>query len=159
VKPRIVVSRCLGFEACRWNGEIIRSEALGRLRDSVDFVTVCPETGIGLGTPRKPIDLRLIDGEIRVTQKETGRDMTDELEAFSEGFLDRLGDIDGFILKSRSPSCGLGTTKIHNDSGVSLGSGVFASRVERRYGGHVIIDEDELREMGAEAFLRLVSEP
>ena len=22
-RPRIVVSRCLGFDACRWNGEMI----------------------------------------------------------------------------------------------------------------------------------------
>ncbi|MBN2336305.1 DUF523 domain-containing protein [Candidatus Bathyarchaeota archaeon] len=159
MKPRVVVSRCLGFEACRWDAEIICSDEVDQLREVVEFVTVCPETGIGLGVPRKPISLILVNGETRVIQKDTGRDVTDELEGFTERFLDELGEVDRFILKSRSPSCGLGTTKIRVDSGVSLGSGVFASRVERRYGGHVIIDEDELREMGTEAFLRLVSEP
>lgn len=158
-KPRVVVSRCLGFEACRWNAEIIRSQTVNELRHHVEFVTVCPEQDIGLGVPRKPIDLVLVGGEVHVIQKETGRDLTDDLKGFSEAFLERLGAVDGFILKSRSPSCGRGTTKIHDGSGVNIGSGVFASCVENRYPDHVILDEGELEEMGSEAFLRLVAAP
>ena len=158
-KPRVVVSRCLGFGACRWDAEIIRSDAVDELRDRVEFVTVCPEWDIGLGVPRKPIDLVLVDGEVRVIQKETGRDVTDEIKGFSEAFLERLGNVDGFILKSRSPSCGRGTTKIHDGSGVNIGSGVFASCVANLYPDHLILDEDELEEMGSEAFLRLVAAP
>ncbi|MCK4438674.1 DUF523 domain-containing protein, partial [Candidatus Bathyarchaeota archaeon] len=63
-KPRVVVSRCLGFEACRWNAEIIRSQTVNELRHHVEFVTVCPEQDIGLGVPRKPIDLVLVGGEV-----------------------------------------------------------------------------------------------
>ena len=159
MKPRVVVSRCLGFEACRWNAEIILSDVVDELRGRVEFVTVCPEQDIGLGVPRKPIDLVLVGGEVRVIQKETGRDVTDELKGFSEAFLERLGAVDGFILKSRSPSCGCGTTKIHRKSGVEMSSGVFASCVESRYPDHVILDEDELKEMGSEAFLRLAAFP
>jgi uncharacterized protein YbbK (DUF523 family) len=159
LKPRVIVSRCLGFEACRWNAEIIRSDPLDELRDRIEFVTVCPEQDIGLGVPRKPIDLVLVGGEVRVIQKETGRDMTCELKGFSEAFLERLGAVDGFILKSRSPSCGRGTTKIHEGSGVKMGSGVFASCVEKRYPDHFILDEQELKEMGSEAFLRLAAAP
>ncbi len=156
-KHRVVVSRCLGFDACRWDAEIIRSDAVDELRDRVEFVTVCPEQGIGLGVPRKPIDLVLVGGEVRVIQSETGRDVTDELRGFSEAFLENLGAVDGFILKSRSPSCGRGTTKIHDGSVMNIGSGVFASCVENRYPDRVILDEDELEEMGPEAFLRLVA--
>jgi uncharacterized protein YbbK (DUF523 family) len=159
LKLRVIVSRCLGFEACRWNAEIIRSDTVDELRDRVEFVTMCPEQDIGLGVPRKPIDLVLVGGEVRVIQKETGRDVTDELNDFSEGFLESLGAADGFILKSRSPSCGRGTTKIHEESGVKMGSGVFASCVEKHYPDHVILDEDELKEMGSEAFLRLAASP
>jgi len=157
LKPRVVVSHCLGFEACRWDAEIIRSEAVDELRNHVEFVTVCPEQDIGLSVPRKPIDLVLLGGEVRVIQKETGRDVTNDLGGFSEAFLERLGKIDGFILKSRSPSCGHGNTRIHDGSGVNTGSGVFASYVENRYTDHVILDEEELEEMGSEAFLRLVA--
>jgi uncharacterized protein YbbK (DUF523 family) len=159
LKPRIVVSRCLGFEACRWNAEIICSQTVDELRDHIEFVTVCPEQDIGLGVPRKPIDLVLVDDMVRVIQKETGRDVTDELRGFSEAFLEGVGTVDGFILKSRSPSCGRGTTRIREGSGVKIGSGVFASCVEKRYPDRVILDEEELEEMGSDAFLRLVASP
>lgn len=155
MKPRVVVSRCLGFEACRWNGEIVDSAAIDRLRGRVEFVTVCPEQDIGLGVPRKPINLVTVNGLVRVIQSETGRDLTGELSGFSEAFLDKLDEVDAFILKSGSPSCGYGTTKIHDMSEVSLGSGVFASCVEKRYSKAIILDEEELEEIGSDAFLRL----
>ncbi len=159
MKPRVVVSRCLGFEACRWNAEVVNSDTVDELRDHVEFVTVCPEQGIGLGVPRKPIDLVLVDGIVRLIQSETGRDVTDEFNEFSETFLDRLGSVDGFILKSRSPSCGLGTTKVRGGLMVSLGSGVFAACVEKRYPDRIKVDEDALESMGVEAFLRLLAAP
>ena len=31
-RPRIVVSRCLGFDACRWNGEMIRDAFVDSLQ-------------------------------------------------------------------------------------------------------------------------------
>ena len=151
------MSRCLGFEACRWNGEIVSSDAVDKLKASVEFVTVCPEQDIGLGVPRKPINLVLVDGKVRVIQSETERDVTDELRDFSMGFLESVEKVDGFILKSKSPSCGHGTTKIHDGSMVNLGSGVFASCVEKRYPNCVILDEEELEKMGQETFLRLLA--
>ncbi len=128
-----------------------------KLRASVEFVTVCPEQDIGLGVPRKPINLFMVDGKVRVIQSETERDVTDELRGFSMGFLESVGKVDGFILKSRSPSCGRGTTKIHEGSRVNLVSGVFASCVEKSYPDCVILDEEELGKMSPEAFLRLLA--
>ena len=46
-RPRIVVSRCLGFDACRWNGEMIRDAFVESLKPHVDFVTFCPECETG----------------------------------------------------------------------------------------------------------------
>jgi uncharacterized protein YbbK (DUF523 family) len=135
----------------------VSSDAVDELRGHVEFITVCPEQDIGLGVPRKPINLVMVDGVVRVIQSETGRDLTDKLKEFSEAFLERLDTLNGFILKSRSPSCGHGTTKIHEGSSVNLGSGVFASCVENRYPDHVVIDEEELGKMGPEAFLQLLA--
>ena len=64
-RPRIVVSRCLGFDACRWNAEMIRDEFVESLQSHVDFVTFCPECEIGLGVPRRPIRLVAPDGSPR----------------------------------------------------------------------------------------------
>ncbi len=37
------------------------------------------------------------------------------MEKFSRTFLDGIGEVDGFILKSRSPSCGINDTKQFGD--------------------------------------------
>ena len=56
-KPVVVVSKCLGFAQCRWNGLTIHSTVVDRLKEAVHFVTTCPEVEIGLGVPRAPIRL------------------------------------------------------------------------------------------------------
>ena len=54
-KPRIVISKCIGFEACRYNGEIVEDKFVRRLAGNVEFICVCPEVEIGLGTPREAV--------------------------------------------------------------------------------------------------------
>jgi len=54
-KPRVVVSKCLGFAPCRYNGEIVSDDSVSRLAEDVSFLPVCPEMEIGLGCPRDPI--------------------------------------------------------------------------------------------------------
>jgi len=80
------------------------------------------------------------------------------MEAFAASFLDRIGPVDGFILKSRSPSCGLIDTKLF-DEGASeprpeRGAGFFAAAVLVRFPHAAIIDEARLAEPAArDAFL------
>ena len=76
MKPRIVVSACLGFEACRYNGEIIPNRFLKALVDRVEIVQVCPEVAIGLGTPRDPIRIELDGDDELHLQPSTERDLT-----------------------------------------------------------------------------------
>jgi uncharacterized protein YbbK (DUF523 family) len=102
-----VFSRCLGFEACRYNGRIIASEAVDQLKPRFECVTVCPETAIGLGVPREPTRIVRAGGKLRLLQPATGRDLTARICRFARAFLDKVGAVDGFVLKSRSPSCGL----------------------------------------------------
>jgi uncharacterized protein YbbK (DUF523 family) len=152
-RPRIVVSRCLGYEACRYNGEIISVNWRIELEKVVDVIPVCPEVLAGLGVPRLPINLYRKDGQVYVIQDETGLDLTETLETASDDFLSTLGDIDAFVLKSKSPSCGLGTTKIREGDSFKTGSGVFARKAMEKYGESVFIDESGLEEEGVEAFL------
>ena len=56
-KPRIVVSKCLEFDQCRYNGLSINDSIIRSLKDYVEFIPICPEVEIGLGTPRDPIRL------------------------------------------------------------------------------------------------------
>ncbi|MCD4828595.1 MAG: DUF523 domain-containing protein [Candidatus Cloacimonetes bacterium] len=137
-RPRIVVSRCLGFEACRWDGQSIACPAIDLLRGLVDFHPLCPEMDIGLGVPRLPINIvRLDDGE-RLLQSETGADLSMTMRDYAARTLAALGEVDGFILKSRSPSCGLGDVKLYADSSDSAAvvgrtSGLFAAAALARF--------------------------
>ncbi|HEX5131347.1 MAG TPA: DUF523 domain-containing protein [Candidatus Krumholzibacteria bacterium] len=151
--PIVVASRCLGFDTCRYDGEIVRDDIVARIAGHVRMIPVCPEIEIGLGVPRPPVRVvRLKDGD-RLIQPETGRDLTDEMNAFAARFLDWIGEkgVDGFILKSRSPSCGHGDTAIF--AGASgeelqeLESGLFARAARARFPDAVIEDESRLADV------------
>jgi len=138
VKPILVISKCLGFEACRWNGEIISDHFVDLLSSHVRFIPVCPEVEIGLGVPRDPIHIESGKGGRRLVQPATGRDVTREMLDFCASFLHSLPEVDGFLLKARSPSCGPGDVKIFpyggGESGaMDKGPGFFGEEVLKRF--------------------------
>ncbi len=136
VRPRIFVSRCLGFESCRWNGAVIPDKFVERLAAAADVVTACPEKDIGLGVPRNPVRIVRNKDTEYLMQLETEKDVTREMTEFSDEFLDGMGEVDGFVLKDRSPSCGLKDVKVYPGMGkhspVDRTSGIFAQRVLER---------------------------
>jgi len=148
-KPRVVISRCLGFDHCRYNGEIIPDNFIEKLRQHVEFITVCPEVEIGLGTPRAPIRIVEKNAERTLFQPETGHFFTRKMLDFTDSFLSGLTDIDGFILKNRSPSCGPADVKIFQgfDRSASSyrGSGFFGGQVTNRFAQLAIEDEGRLK--------------
>ena len=148
-KPIIYVSKCLGFDHCRYDGQTIESDFVNSLKPYVEFRPVCPEVEIGLGIPRKPIRIVEINGQPRLYQPATGRDCTAEMMAFVEGFLSGITEVDGFLLKSRSPSCGLKDVKIYlgREEGARTlrGSGFFGREALTRFAGLPIEDEGRLR--------------
>lgn len=156
LRPRIVVSRCLGFEACRYNGKMVKADWLDELQSRADVVPVCPEVLAGLGVPREPINLYKKDGHIYVIQDETGLDVTEALDRASDDFLMNQDNVDAFIMKSKSPSCGLGTTRIGFGDSFYIASGVFAQKAIEEHGDAVFIDESGLVEEGVEAFLHRI---
>lgn len=42
-RPLVGVSRCLGFDACRWDGAIVPSAEVAELLRYVELRSVCPE--------------------------------------------------------------------------------------------------------------------
>jgi uncharacterized protein YbbK (DUF523 family)/uncharacterized protein YbgA (DUF1722 family) len=151
-KPGIVVSRCLEFDSCRYNGLTISCPAVKKLMPHVEFLPVCPEVEIGLGVPRDPIRLvrRNEDDEPSLIQSSTGLDLTAKMLDFARRFLEPLqGRVQGFILKSRSPSCGMHDTKVY--SGIEKGSqrtgrtaGLFGASVLRTFPDSALINEGRL---------------
>lgn len=132
IRPVVVLSHCLAEEACRYNGQAIRDPVVAAMDPYVTFRPVCPEVAIGLGVPRDPIRLVAERGGVALVQPSTGLDLTAKMRAFSRGFLDRLDPVDGFLLKGRSPSCGISQVKVHSSDGKRVerkGRGIFADAV------------------------------
>lgn len=146
IRPRVVISRCLGIDACRYNGQQLNGDLMTRLAPHVEWVDVCPEVEIGLGVPRPPVRL-LRDGELKLYQPEHARDLTAQMQAYCTALFDRLGVVDGFLLKSASPSCGLKGVKVYDGSGMPTHertAGMFGRAVLERYAGHAMEDEARL---------------
>lgn len=145
MRPRVVVSGCLEFEACRYNGQRIPFDLLGELSRHVDLEPVCPEVEVGLGVPREPVRLVRDSGSPALVQPATGLDVTSRVTEFAEGFLSKRRDVDGFILKSRSPTCGTRGVKIYDrpdDASVHAhGPGLFAGAV-REHLPHAAVEEE-----------------
>lgn len=148
IRPHVVVSRCIEFDHCRWNGMIISSDVIKLLRPHVEFVDVCPEVAIGLGVPRDPIRVIDDDGTERLYQPATDRDVTDLMVDFTDEWLGALDAVDGFILKGRSPSCGITQVRVYkgrtDHTMHGKGTGFFARAVKNRFGALPIEDEGRL---------------
>ena len=114
----IICSRCLGFAACRYDGSIVENNFISELSKKIKILPICPEVEIGLPAPRKKIMLVKNKKKNRLLQEKTGLDLTskmnDFIESFFEDYLQKENPkIAGFILKSRSPSCGIKDCKIY----------------------------------------------
>lgn len=145
--PKLLVSRCLGFAACRYDGQILKNPFVEQLQAHVHLVTVCPESDCGLGIPRPPIRLCDSPRGLVVYQPATNREVTAQLQAVVDAVLAAHPQIDGAVLKSKSPSCGLFDTKIYQGIDtpqlLKKAAGLFGAHVRDRYPGAAI--EDEMR--------------
>jgi uncharacterized protein YbgA (DUF1722 family)/uncharacterized protein YbbK (DUF523 family) len=149
-RPRVVLSECLELSACRYNGQRIPADIVNQLAPHVDLVPVCPEVRIGLGVPRDPIRLVALEGDrTGLAQPSTGRDLSVLMDDWAAEWLDGVGEVDGFLLKSRSPSCGPDDVKVY--AGIEDGQapirkepGRFAAAVRERFPAFPIEDEGRL---------------
>ena len=136
LKPKIIISKCLEFEACRYDGQIINNNYIKQLKKFIDFVPVCPEVEIGMGIPREPIHIINDNRKTLLYQKETGKEFSSKMNSFSDNYISKITKIDGFILKSDSPSCAIKSAKIYSKktpSPIGKGAGLFASKIIKKF--------------------------
>jgi uncharacterized protein YbgA (DUF1722 family)/uncharacterized protein YbbK (DUF523 family) len=121
------------------------------LEPHVEYVPVCPEVEIGLGVPRDPIRIERAPkddevGGLRLVQPSTGRDLTESMVAFGHQFADSTAQVDGLLLKNRSPSCGIGDVKVYVGEvpATGKGQGMFAAVMAERYPTAPMEDEGRL---------------
>lgn len=138
-RPRVGISACLLGERVRYDGVPLRdrfvNEVLGRF---VEYVPVCPEVELGLGVPRETI--RLVRDErqpTRLIAPRSGRDLTEPMRRLAAAICERLAalQVDGFVVKKNSPTCGLYRVRLYTPEGQlagRLGTGVFAEVLRER---------------------------
>lgn len=151
-KPNILLSGCIEHFHSRYDGSMIRDEFIEKLKNHVNFITVCPEISIGLSTPRQSLRLVLREnGEESLVFSKTGEEFTEKMVEFSKKFLDSLvkDEMDGAVLKGRSPSCGVKDVKIYKTHGKTSAlsqktKGLFADAVINMFNGLCIEDEGRL---------------
>ena len=150
-KPKIVVSECLYGTKCRYDGQGYNDKVIQSLKDYVDIQTVCPELAIGLSIPREPIRIEMNkeNEEYRLIDYNSKNDYTNQMTEFYEEFINGLDDIDGFILKSRSPTCGLKDAKVYyrgNKCSIrSNENGFFSQKIIDKYDYLPIENEGRLK--------------
>lgn len=147
--PRIGVSACLLGRNVRYDGGHRRDDFLAdELSHHVQWVPVCPEVEIGLGTPRPRIDLTQTGAGVRLIQE--GQDITGRMETYAQSRLSEPdlaatpdGSLSGYLFKSRSPSCGIGDVRVVEKDGAEKndGFGLFARAFRDRNPSVPIFDE------------------
>ena len=149
-KVRIGISACLLGQEVRYNG--------GHKRDSfltdtfgkyVEWVPVCPEVELGMGTPRPPIRLERIGGDVRLIMPSTGGDYTEAMREYAARRVAALAgmDLDGYVLKKDSPSCGMERVKVYDGPmPAKEGRGMFAEALLSRLPDLPVEEEGRLND-------------
>ena len=149
-RPLIYMSRCFGFDKCRYDAKDFFCGFAEDLKKHADIVHWCPEIAIGLGCPREKIRVVRIDGKDQLFQPETGRFFTEKMIETSLNYLKTLKDVDGFFLKAKSPSCGVKNTKLYRGKSDEListdASGFFAVQVMKLFPNVPILTEEDLKD-------------
>ena len=129
----ILVSACLVGINCKYSGGNNYNQKIFNLLKEGKAIPICPEQLGGLNTPRKPVELKVINGKRYAIDNE-GNDLT---ENFERGALEVLNlakdlNINKAILQPRSPSCGV--DKIYSgkfDNKLVDGNGILAELLKQ----------------------------
>jgi uncharacterized protein YbgA (DUF1722 family)/uncharacterized protein YbbK (DUF523 family) len=131
MRIKVGISSCLLGQEVRYDGTHnhlrLATDSLSRY---FDFVPECPEVGIGMSIPRKPI--RLI-GDVAqpraVAVHDEQIEYTRDLSDFGRRKALEQHDLSGYIFMKNSPSCGLFRVKVYQDNGYPAqtpGRGLYA---------------------------------
>lgn len=152
----ILISACLLGIPCRYNGY---SKPLPILTDLLTgqqpLIPFCPETQGGLRIPRPPAEidredgLAVLEGKAKVVNQE-GEDYTEQFINGAEAVLQMAVAVNPeyIVVKSNSPSCGLGWIYDGGFSGkLKPGNGVATARLKQG-GFHIYTEEEFLKSWG-----------
>lgn len=151
-KPNLILSKCLEYCKCRYNGDKIPDRFVRKLEEHVNYIKICPEVEIGLGVPRNSVRLIKRDNQYRLVDSMTGEDHTAKMDKYIKELTTKLDEekVEGFIAKTRSPSCGSNDSKVYPKAGKvpALGekkAGYFTEELSICFQSLVIENEGRLK--------------
>jgi len=131
---KVAISACLTGERCRYDGTDNRdTKLLGKL-EGCELIPFCPED-FCFGTPRPTMDLVETEAGPKALSNLTGADLSPPVRDYAGRFFDDHPDIDLFIGKDRSPSCGVCSARLYDREKRLLSSeaaGLLAAEALRR---------------------------
>jgi len=136
---KVGVSACLLGQEVRYNGSHKRSRYIQDvLSEYFDFLPLCPEMGIGMGVPRKPIRLITTSGnneegiEAALSEDNNVR-FTEALKQYAHTQAKHLTDASGYIFMQKSPSCGYTRVKLYHENGnpLEVAQGIYAAELDK----------------------------
>jgi uncharacterized protein YbbK (DUF523 family) len=152
--PRIGISQCLLGDNVRYDGgHKLDSVLIETLSRHVEWVPVCPEVEVGLGTPREPMHLVGDPQAPRLVTINTRVDHTEAMRRFVQRRVRELEalNLSGFVFKSASPSCGITGVSLFNGQGMEThnGVGLFAQAFMKHFPLMPVEEEGRLHDLQA----------
>lgn len=148
---KLGVSACLIGNLCRYDGASAKDEYVVKiLQNYFQMVPYCPEDMI-FGSPRNSIRLVEKDSTIYAKDNKTDEDITEKLQEISTLCAEKIqsDNLCGFILKSKSPTCGMERVKVYqevNAPSEKKGVGLFAAKIKEFYPYLPIEEEGRLHD-------------
>ena len=131
------ISSCLLGKEVRHDGGHKHSRYCTEvLAKHFEFRSICPELEAGLGVPRPAIHLRKHPEGMRLIETTGKADHTEAMQGFIADILPTLGNLRGYILMKKSPTCGMERIKVHTPEGNFIdrdGRGMFAEALMEAY--------------------------
>jgi len=112
-RREVAISACLMGCACRYDGEDNVNNTLLSLLEPFQLIPFCPED-FAFGTPRPTMDLRVNPAGISAISNENNKDLSLPIFNYAKAFFQEHPNIELFIGKDRSPSCGVTSGKVYN---------------------------------------------
>lgn len=134
---KIAVSGCLLGEKIRYDRGHKRDDfVMEELSAYAEYISFCPEH-LAFGSPRPSIRMVRDEDKLNIISNKSGENLTSELLEKSNNELEMIKsqNIRGIIFKSKSPTCGLMSSKVYQENGFADGKddGVFASLCRKEF--------------------------
>ena len=142
---KVAISACLLGEKCRYDATDNKDIALLAKLEGAQIIPFCPED-FAFGTPRPTMDLVETQQGHKAISNLNGEDLSTPIVQYATLFFDTHPDIDLFIGKDRSPSCGVCSARLYDEEKNLLSSeeaGLMVKEAKKR--NITCIDAEDFR--------------